>query len=62
MSRVAIQAEKADHHPNWSNVYNTVEVQLWTHDADGLTERDIGLASEMDRAASCPVFYCLEST
>eukprot|EP00444_Apocalathium_aciculiferum_P005615 CAMPEP_0183398150 /NCGR_PEP_ID=MMETSP0370-20130417/11066_1 /TAXON_ID=268820 /ORGANISM="Peridinium aciculiferum, Strain PAER-2" /LENGTH=107 /DNA_ID=CAMNT_0025579133 /DNA_START=59 /DNA_END=382 /DNA_ORIENTATION=- len=52
MSRVALHAEKADHHPNWSNVYNTVEVTLWTHDADGLTQKDIDLATEMDKASS----------
>eukprot|EP00930_Biecheleria_cincta_P069898 TRINITY_DN57574_c0_g1_i1.p1 TRINITY_DN57574_c0_g1~~TRINITY_DN57574_c0_g1_i1.p1 ORF type:complete len:117 (-),score=26.87 TRINITY_DN57574_c0_g1_i1:15-344(-) len=52
MSRVALAAEKADHHPNWSNVYNTVEVKLWTHDADGLTEKDFSLARAMDEAAS----------
>merc|ERR1719401_49131 len=52
MSRVALHAEKADHHPNWSNVYNTVDVRLWTHDADGLTQKDFDLAAEMDRAAA----------
>eukprot|EP00927_Polykrikos_kofoidii_P045671 TRINITY_DN396_c0_g2_i1.p2 TRINITY_DN396_c0_g2~~TRINITY_DN396_c0_g2_i1.p2 ORF type:complete len:106 (-),score=21.54 TRINITY_DN396_c0_g2_i1:87-404(-) len=51
MSRVALHAEKADHHPNWSNVYNTVEVKLWTHDAGGLTEKDFALAAHMDDAA-----------
>merc|ERR1711908_122008 len=51
MSRVALHAEKADHHPNWSNVYNTVEVKLWTHDAGGLTDKDFKLAKLMDRAA-----------
>merc|ERR1711920_441854 len=50
MSRVALHAEKADHHPNWSNVYNKVEVKLWTHDAGGLTEKDFALAGLMDRA------------
>mmetsp|Transcript_118774 Transcript_118774/g.332644 ORF Transcript_118774/g.332644 Transcript_118774/m.332644 type:complete len:107 (+) Transcript_118774:88-408(+) len=52
MSRVALHAEKANHHPNWSNVYNTVEVKLWTHDADGLTKKDFDLAAKMDRAAA----------
>eukprot|EP00416_Gambierdiscus_australes_P017789 CAMPEP_0171062852 /NCGR_PEP_ID=MMETSP0766_2-20121228/5285_1 /TAXON_ID=439317 /ORGANISM="Gambierdiscus australes, Strain CAWD 149" /LENGTH=146 /DNA_ID=CAMNT_0011518667 /DNA_START=45 /DNA_END=483 /DNA_ORIENTATION=- len=52
MSRVALHAEKADHHPNWSNVYNTVEVQLWTHDVGGLSEKDFALASVMDKAAA----------
>jgi 4a-hydroxytetrahydrobiopterin dehydratase len=51
MSRVAMQAEKLDHHPEWSNVYRTVEVTLTTHDAGGLTELDIKLARFMDKAA-----------
>lgn len=49
MSRVALVAEKMDHHPEWSNVYKTVEVTLSTHDADGVTELDITLAEAMDR-------------
>ena len=52
MSRVAMVAEKMDHHPEWFNVYNRVEVTLSTHDADGLTERDIRLAKAMDGFAS----------
>ncbi len=44
MSRVALLAEKMDHHPDWSNVYNRVVVKLRTHDADGITEKDIKLA------------------
>ena len=48
MSRVAMVAEKMDHHPEWFNVYNRVEVTLSTHDADGLTERDLRLAKAMD--------------
>ncbi|RJY09017.1 4a-hydroxytetrahydrobiopterin dehydratase [Aurantiacibacter aquimixticola] len=48
MSRVAILAEKQDHHPEWSNVYNTVEIELTTHDADGLSERDFTLAGDID--------------
>lgn len=48
MSRVAIWAEKLDHHPEWSNVYKTVDVTLTTHDAGGLTDLDIRLASKMD--------------
>ena len=48
MTRVALLAEKADHHPEWSNVYNKVEVRLTTHDAGGITARDIALATAMD--------------
>jgi len=48
MSRVALAAEKMDHHPEWTNVYRTVEVTLSTHDAGGVTERDIALARAMD--------------
>ncbi|WP_395614766.1 4a-hydroxytetrahydrobiopterin dehydratase [Sphingorhabdus sp.] len=48
MTRVAILAEKADHHPEWFNVYNRVEILLTTHDADGLSQRDIDLASKID--------------
>ena len=51
MTRVAMQAEKMDHHPEWFNVYNRVEIILTTHDADGLTERDIKLARFIDSAA-----------
>jgi len=49
MSRVALVAEKMDHHPEWSNVYRTVEVTLSTHDAGGLTARDVALARAMDQ-------------
>ena len=52
MTRVALKAEKMDHHPEWFNVYNKVSVTLATHTADGVTERDIELAKFMDRAAS----------
>jgi len=52
MARVALVAEKMDHHPEWSNVYKTVEVTLSSHDAGGLTERDIELAEAMDRIAA----------
>ncbi|WP_119390447.1 4a-hydroxytetrahydrobiopterin dehydratase [Taklimakanibacter lacteus] len=48
MSRVALAAEKMDHHPEWSNVYNKVDVVLSTHDAGGLTEFDLKLAAKMD--------------
>ena len=51
MARVALAAEKMDHHPEWFNVYNRVEVTLSTHDAGGLTDRDIRLAAAMDRLA-----------
>ncbi len=44
MSHVALLAEKMDHHPNWSNVYNKVDITLTTHDADGLTKNDLELA------------------
>lgn len=48
MTRVAILAEKADHHPEWNNVYNRVEILLTTHDADGLSLRDIDMARAID--------------
>ena len=48
MTRVALIAEKMDHHPEWSNVYNRVVVELTTHDAGGLTELDFELAAAMD--------------
>lgn len=52
MTRVALAAEKADHHPEWRNVYRTVEVVLSTHDAGGVTARDIAMAKVMDRLAA----------
>lgn len=48
MTRVAIRADQLDHHPEWFNVYNRVEVLLATHDADGVTELDVTLAGFMD--------------
>ncbi|WP_323119294.1 4a-hydroxytetrahydrobiopterin dehydratase [Burkholderia alba] len=50
MTRVAIKAQEMDHHPEWFNVYNRVDITLSTHDADGLTERDIKLAHFIDTA------------
>lgn len=52
MLRVSYDAEKADHHPEWSNVYNRVEVRLTTHDAGGLTAKDFALAEAMEKAAT----------
>ena len=52
MSRAALVAEKHDHHPEWRNVYKTVEVVLATHDAGGVTERDIALARAMNAIAA----------
>ncbi|MCG7504343.1 4a-hydroxytetrahydrobiopterin dehydratase [Mesorhizobium retamae] len=51
MTRSALAAEKMDHHPDWSNVYKTVDVTLNTHDAGGLTALDFELAKKMDRFA-----------
>jgi len=48
MTRAALVAEKMDHHPEWFNVYKTVEVTLSTHDAGGLTDKDIALAKAME--------------
>ena len=52
MARAALIAEKIDHHPEWFNVYKTVEVTLSTHDAGGLTELDVKLAEAMDKVAA----------
>lgn len=52
MTRAAIHAEKLNHHPEWSNVYKTVEVALTTHDVDGLTALDAKLAQIMDKLAA----------
>lgn len=49
MSRVALLAEKLDHHPEWSNVYNKVRITLTTHSASGLTDKDMKLAEKIDR-------------
>ena len=51
MTSVALVAEKMDHHPEWSNVYSTVVVDLTTHDADGITELDLTLAAAMNAIA-----------
>jgi len=48
MTAVALHAEKADHHPDWSNVYNTVNIKLSTHDAGGVTLSDLGLARTIE--------------
>jgi 4a-hydroxytetrahydrobiopterin dehydratase len=52
MTRAALLAEKMDHHPEWFNVYNKVEVTLSTHDAGGVTEKDIAMAKAMEDYAS----------
>lgn len=51
MTQVALLAERADHHPEWSNVYNRVDIVLTTHDADGLSSRDVSLAKQIDALA-----------
>jgi 4a-hydroxytetrahydrobiopterin dehydratase len=52
MTRVALAAEKLDHHPEWFNVYNRVDIALSTHDAGGLSDRDIALAKIIDQNAT----------
>jgi 4a-hydroxytetrahydrobiopterin dehydratase len=52
MTRVALLADKVDHHPEWSNVYNRVEVLLTTHDAGGVTDKDVDMARFIDQAAA----------
>lgn len=49
MTRVALSAQAADHHPEWSNVYNKVTITLSTHDAGGLTDKDVALAEAIDQ-------------
>lgn len=51
MTRVALLADKVDHHPEWSNVYNRVEVLLTTHDAGGVTDKDVDMARFIDETA-----------
>ncbi|GFT15908.1 probable pterin-4-alpha-carbinolamine dehydratase [Nephila pilipes] len=50
MSRISMQAEKMDHHPEWFNVYNKVQITLSSHDVSGLSERDVKLASFIEKA------------
>ena len=52
MTRVALVAESMNHHPEWSNVYNRVRIHLTTHEAGGLTQRDLDLAARIDAFAS----------
>ena len=51
MTQIAIVADKMDHHPEWYNVYNRVDITLTTHDAGGVTEKDVTLAKAMEKAA-----------
>jgi 4a-hydroxytetrahydrobiopterin dehydratase len=55
MVRVGVEAEKADHHPEWSNVYNRLEIWLTTHDAGGVSQRDIALAKIVDAMLEVPI-------
>lgn len=52
MTRIALMADKMDHHPEWSNVYNRVDITLTTHDADGLSARDVALAGFINELLS----------
>ncbi|MBL6933441.1 MAG: 4a-hydroxytetrahydrobiopterin dehydratase [Rhodospirillales bacterium] len=52
MTRIAIHADKVDHHPEWSNVYNTVDITLTSHDVGGISERDLKLARFIDSVAN----------
>lgn len=54
MTRIALHAEKADHHPEWSNVYNRIQIWLTTHDACGVSQRDVALAREIDMMLGHP--------
>ena len=51
MTMIALTAEKADHHPEWSNIYDRIDIVLTTHDAGGLSQRDVDMALEIDRMA-----------
>lgn len=62
MSFVAACAEQADHHPNWYNVYSTVQIRLSSHDANGVTERDFALALQIDEYLIDAVFTDLDPT
>lgn len=54
MTRVALEAEKANHHPEWTNIWNRVEIFLTTHDSDGLTPGDVELARKINKIAGAP--------
>lgn len=59
MTEVAFLAEASNHHPEWSNVWNRIEIALTTHTADGITKADLNLAAEIDRIASRFDLACL---